>query len=582
MALRFSRSRPARSLAAAGVAGALVLAATCVAPARAADEQLVGTHVKTVQADEAPVSAGSGAAWDGPGVAVLDSGVSPHTDLNLQVQPGQWVDCVDPTLTDGPKDYDGHGTGVAGYLGALDDGKGIVGVAPGVPVYSVRVLTADNRGTPESLLCGLQWVLEHHAELGIKVANLSLAAPGTDDGVCGYAIDDAIHRAVCALANEGVTLVTAAGNKPSTQEPVDLATRVPAAYDEVLVATNMVDLDGAPGAQGTPATDGDAPCTTLPDDTASTSSNFAVSAADQARTLATPGTCPYTTKRGNRAGYVQPGTSMAAAALSGVVLDCLRPSGACVGQSVVGVQATIQAQARASAAEGHRFAGDPFSPIGNRYYGYLASTTPTGPVVVSPVPTIKGTPHVGQRLYVDVTAWTPTGSSFEYQWRADGVSIRGATGNVLPVTADLLGHHLTAVVRGTFGGTQTVRETAGTPVVGVAPAVPPSTSVPTPPQKSPPPSRQTKRLTVHKPRIVGKAKVGRTLKVKTAPWGPGDVKLFVRWEINGKTVKHANRRTFKIPARAKGKRITVVMTGRKYGYPERTLTSAKTAKVKKK
>jgi hypothetical protein len=195
-----------------------------------------------------------------------------------------------------------------------------------------------------------------------------------DDSNCGNTNGDAIHKMVCQLTAKGLVVVGSAGN-----EGKDLSYLIPASYDEVLTATNVVDYDGVPGGNGR------SPCTAVdPDDSAYNASNFAVSDADQAHVVASPGVCPYTTKKGNQVGYVQSGTSMSAAALSGVVLDCLRTSagsgepGACVGQTSAGIRATVRSAAAAAAAKGHVFKGDPLNPIAGRHYGYLATTAKSG------------------------------------------------------------------------------------------------------------------------------------------------------------------------------------------------------------
>jgi hypothetical protein len=325
--------------------------------------QTIAPHVPSVEADKAPVHAGNGVGgWSGPAVAVIDSGVSTHPDINLQ----KAVNCFDSS--NDATDANGHGTGVSGYMAAIDNGTGVVGVAPGAPIYSVRVMGDKNQGTISTVTCGLNWVLANHAQYNIKVVNMSLGTPGSDDGNCGYTNNDVMHQAICALVADGLTIVASAAN-----EGTDLARYAPAAYDEVLAATNVADYDGKPG--GLATSNGCSAVT--PDDSPPASSNYAVSAADQAHTVASPGVCPYTTKLGNRYGYIQSGTSMSAAAVSGVVLDCFA-AGQCTGKSVAQVRQTIIDQAAAAAARGHRFTGDPLSPIAGKYYGYEVSTIPVG------------------------------------------------------------------------------------------------------------------------------------------------------------------------------------------------------------
>lgn len=64
-------------------------------------------------------------------VAVLDSGVGPHSDLNIYTNFSVYAENAN--------DLNGHGTTVAGVIGALDNGFGVVGVAPGVRIWNVQV-----------------------------------------------------------------------------------------------------------------------------------------------------------------------------------------------------------------------------------------------------------------------------------------------------------------------------------------------------------------------------------------------------------------------------------------------------------
>ncbi len=68
-------------------------------------------------------------------VAVLDTGIRlSHPDLNAV----RGTNCVAPGTV--PSDRYGHGTHIAGTIGALNNGSGVVGVAPGTKIFSVKVL----------------------------------------------------------------------------------------------------------------------------------------------------------------------------------------------------------------------------------------------------------------------------------------------------------------------------------------------------------------------------------------------------------------------------------------------------------
>src|SRR5262249_17106982 len=113
-------------------------------------------------------------AWN-LAVAVIDTGSGPHPDLNV----AGGTNCLGGrSFSDG----NGHGTHVAGTIGAINNTVGVVGVAPGVPIYSVRVLNNQGSGTWSSVICGVDWVTAHASQLKIKVANMSLGGAGTDDG----------------------------------------------------------------------------------------------------------------------------------------------------------------------------------------------------------------------------------------------------------------------------------------------------------------------------------------------------------------------------------------------------------------
>jgi RHS repeat-associated protein len=153
---------------------------------------------------------------EGVKVAVMDTGISLQTS-ELRVTGG--ISFVPhETILD---DLNGHGTYVAGILAALKDGKGLLGVAPRVELYNVKVLDASGTGRYSGVIQGLEWAIDNQ----IDVVVMSFA--GSDNS---QALKEATK-----LANEnGILLIAAAGNDGINQ------VSYPAQYDSV-IAVGAVD-----------------------------------------------------------------------------------------------------------------------------------------------------------------------------------------------------------------------------------------------------------------------------------------------------------------------------------------------------
>jgi subtilisin family serine protease len=149
-------------------------------------------------------------------VAVIDTGVdAAHPDLNVV---GEYDIVAQSGSGRAAPGYDpnGHGTHVAGTIGAFADSDGVVGVAPGVPIHAIRVLNEDGSGYWSDIVAGLEYVLEHPE---IRVVNLSLGGPAMRG-------PDPMRDAIARLEDAGVVVVIAAGNE--TQDTDNVA---PAGYD---------------------------------------------------------------------------------------------------------------------------------------------------------------------------------------------------------------------------------------------------------------------------------------------------------------------------------------------------------------
>lgn len=231
-------------------------------------------------------------------VAVLDTGIDlQHPDLNVV----GGIDCTlrsggGPFATyycgtgNGGDDDHYHGTHVAGTIGAIDNGIGVVGVAPGVRLWAVKVLNSQGSGYTSGIIAGIDWVV---AQGNIEVINMSLGGSGVST-----AYKDAIDKAVA----KGVIVVVAAGNSDA-----DANNYSPAYVPSAITVSALADFDGAPGGLGSPT------CRTDQDDTLADFSNWG-SAID----IAAPGVCILSTYPIEQGSYgTISGTSMAAPHVAG-------------------------------------------------------------------------------------------------------------------------------------------------------------------------------------------------------------------------------------------------------------------------
>jgi len=126
-----------------------------------------------------------------------------------------------------PRDDQGHGTHVSGTIAALIDGAGVVGVAPEVDLYAVKVLSSSGSGSWSSIMSGLDWCVGN----GMQVVNLSLGS-STDPGTTVKAAFDNAYAA-------GLCVVASAGNSGAGADTVGY----PAHYDLVIAVGSTTSPD---------------------------------------------------------------------------------------------------------------------------------------------------------------------------------------------------------------------------------------------------------------------------------------------------------------------------------------------------
>lgn len=539
-------------------------------------------------------------AWDvttgqGATVAVIDTGITVHSDLAANVVPGYDFisdpgisndgDARDPDATDvgdycngAPSSW--HGTHVAGTVAAVgNNGLGLAGVAYGAKVQPLRALGACG-GYMSDIADAVVWAAGGTVAglpanpTPARVINMSLGGFGQ----CA----DYVQSSLDFAAAQGAVVVAAAGNENS---PTSGST--PANCDKVITV-------GATGREGNrafysnygPEVDVSAPG----GDATASGYNAILSTWNEGET--TVGSEAY--------GFMQ-GTSMAAphvAALAALMMTA--------GSSLTPAEVESKMKATARPIPGLCDTGG----CGTGLVDAGAAVRAAMPAIIAGTPSIVGSPWLGQTLSVQEGTWSPTsGFFFSYQWLRDGNPIFGATernykviaadeGSLLSVEVD--GYSITAR-RGASATSQPIGPiTAGQPIgeptpvpgltiapapsetpapdpsptesiapepsISIAPApsdsataepTPTETAGPVPsesPTPEPGPTETIAPEPSYVPTISGEARVGSTLTAQPA------VRGFVstyEWHRNGSLVDLANSQTYVPGPSDIGQRLSV-------------------------
>lgn len=194
-----------------------------------------------------------------------------------------------------------------------------------------------------------------------------------------------------------------------------------------------------------------------------------------------------------------------------------------------------------------------------QYYESSATSAPTMATgtFTAPQPAIKGTAQVGRTLTVTRGTWSPTPSSVEYVWKANGVTISTQTSSTFVVPASAKGKRLTVTVVGSRTG-YTKRSVTSPATSTVAAGT----------------------FTAPRPTISGTMRVGSTLTVSRGTWSPVPSSVTFVWKADGVTIATRASSRFVVPTRARGKQLTVTVTGSLAGYTTKSAASYRTTTIR--
>lgn len=362
-------------------------------------------------------------------VAVIDSGVDVnHPDLI--VAGGVRFYSVDngsgfKSYTDSRYDDDyGHGTHVAGTIGALNNDFGVVGVAPGCKIWAIKVLDNKGDGFTSDIIKALDWIAERSST--IEIINMSLGGTGTS-----VAYREAIKNCV----SRGIVIFAAAGNSYKDVYGYDntLGTyddEMPAAFPEVATISAMIDTDGTFGGFGPSTLYG-------PDDSFGKFSNYSKSvvstnpviSSGKAIDLILPGYDIYSTAIGGKYTTMS-GTSQATPHAAGLAALYIAQNGRA--NDSAGVYAIRQALINNGISQSSQFAltlqSDPDGFYENM--GWVTSTTP--PPASTTLSVTEFNPSFliigSNEVIIKGTGFKP-GTTFSFE---------GGTGGSTPIISNLI------------------------------------------------------------------------------------------------------------------------------------------------
>lgn len=379
-------------------------------------------------------------------VVILDTGVQySHPDLavNMWNNPGGIGGC--PAGTHGynvvssncdPMDddtaYNGHGTHIAGIIGAVtNNAAGVAGVNWTTSIMAVKWLTSNDSGNTSNLISAMDWVIQaKQAGANVRVANDSVTFVGT-------AFSQALSDEIDLFGSNDILFVTAAGN---TSQNNDSVARYPCSYHR----PNMI-------------------CVAASDqnDHLWSSSNYGPTTVD----LAAPGVNIYSTLRLSNYGYIS-GTSMSAGEVSGTAALVLSRGN----QTVSNLKSDILNNVDTLASLNGFVSTSGRLDVCKAVPG--CSSAVTGSPVNSSLPVITAIAQFGSLLGASTGSWSGVPTNYTYQWfRCDSngsncVPIVGANSQTYVLLADAdVGATLRVTVTASNGSGSSSAQSAASAVV---------------------------------------------------------------------------------------------------------------------
>ncbi len=515
-----------------------------------------GTVTGTAGADEDVVPAwGVTTGSRSVVVAVTDTGVD-YNDLDLAANvwsnPGGVGGCAAGThgfdVLSGesacvPMDtdtvYGGHGTHVAGIIGAVgDNGVGVTGVNWTTSIMAVKWLDSESSGLTSDLINALAMVVTaKQAGVNVRVVNDSSTFPGV-------ASSQALSDEIDVLGDNNILFVTAAGN---SSEDNDITPRYPCNYDlanEICVA----------------ATD--------QNDQLPSWANWGPNTVD----LAAPGVNIYSTLIGGY-GYIS-GASMSAAEVSGAAALILSADD---NLTATQLKADILNNVHQLSALATKVRSGGILDVWNAVKAVAAPANTTPPV-------ISGSAQVGQTLTTGNGTWSGVSASYSYQWQRCDTSggscsaISGQTGQIYTVSGADVGDTLEAVVTATNAAGSAA---ATTPVTATVPVPPPPPVTSSPPATSTTPSTSPSSSSkpalvaapgiLTRPAISGRLRVHARLTAADGSWTGSPTHFTYQWRRCNRrgrkctAIAGAISKSFTVVGSDVGKKLEVTVTASNAG-----------------